>query len=192
MSGQLTALTPLQVFGLIQFVGKAKCATCHAGPMFSDATVSYFQAHGPTNRDGGDQGFHNIGLENTDTDFGRGDFGVGDAPLSVSGSQFDNWAFKTPTLRNVKLTGPYFHHGSKPTLEDVVEFYNRGGDFANAERSADVTVLNLSALDKSEIVDFMRNGLTDCRVENQRAPFDHPARAAPAGSALTDPTCGRA
>lgn len=37
-------------------------------------------------------------------------------------------AFKTPGLRNVALTGPYFHNGSRSTLEQVVEFYNRGGD----------------------------------------------------------------
>ncbi len=184
MAGNLTAMTPLQVFGLIRFVGKAKCATCHAGPMFSDATVSYFQAHGPVNRDGGDQGFHNIGLRNTNTDGGRGSVGVGGAPLSFTESLFDDWAFKTPTLRNVKLTAPYFHHGSNPTLEDVVDFYDRGGDFLNSQISADIQELNLTALDKAALVDFMRNALTDCRVEKQRAPFDHPELPIPNGTNL--------
>jgi hypothetical protein len=85
-----------------------------------------------------------------------------------------HWAFKTPTLRNVGLTAPYFHSGAKPTLEDVIEFYDRGGDFANPQRSADIVPLHLTALDKAALVDFLRNGLTDCRVVNQRAPFDHP------------------
>jgi cytochrome c peroxidase len=182
MSGNLTAMTPRQVLGLVRFIGKAKCATCHAGPMFSDATVSYFRAHGPVNRDGGDQGFHNIGLQNTNTDGGRGSVGVGGAPLSFTQSLFDDWAFKTPTLRNVKLTAPYFHHGSNPTLEDVVEFYDRGGDFANPQISADMQELHLNALDKAALVDFMRNALTDCRVEKQRAPFDHPELPVPNGT----------
>jgi hypothetical protein len=152
--------------------------------MLSDATVSYFQAHGPLNRDGGDQGFHNIGLVNTDTDGGRGVTGVGGAPISASGSLFDDWAFKTPTLRNVGLTAPYFHHGSNPTLEDVVEFYDRGGDAANSQRSADIRPLGLTALDKTALVDFMAHALTDCRVQNQRAPFDHPELVVPNGPHL--------
>ena len=184
MEGHFTALSPLQVFGLVRFVGKAKCATCHAGATFSDASVSYFNAHGPVNRDGGDQGFHNIGLVNTDTDGGRGVLGVGGAPISFTQSPFDDWAFKTPTLRNVKLTAPYFHHGSNPTLEDVIEFYNRGGDADNIQRSADIQPLNLSPLDKLALVDFLRNGLTDCRVEKQRAPFDHPELPVPNGTNL--------
>jgi cytochrome c peroxidase len=174
MTGQLTALSPLQLLGLVRFVGKARCATCHAGAMFSDATQSYFQAHGAINRDGGDQGFHNVGLLNTFTDGGRGVFGPANVPISNTQSPFDDWAFKTPTLRNVGLTAPYFHSGAKPTLEDVIDFYDRGGDFANPQRSADIVPLHLTALDKAALVDFLRNGLTDCRVVNQRAPFDHP------------------
>jgi cytochrome c peroxidase len=174
LSGHFDALTPKQIFGLVRFVGKGKCAVCHAGPMFSDATVAFYQEHGPLNRDGGDQGFHNIGLANSRIDGGRGGLGPGNAPLSDSESLFDDWAFKTPTLRNVKLTAPYFHTGSNPTLENVMDFYIRGGDFANSQLSADITPLDLTAFDKAAIIDFMANGLTDCRVEKQRAPFDHP------------------
>jgi cytochrome c peroxidase len=174
LSGRFEALTPRQVFGLIRFVGKGKCATCHAGPMFSDATVAFYRDHGPLNRDGGDQGFHNIGLVNAEIDIGRGDVGPGDVPLSDSQSPFDQWAFKTPTLRNIKFTAPYFHAGTKPTLEDVMDFYNRGGDFANPQRSADIQELGLTSAEKAAIIDFMANGLSDCRVEKQRAPFDHP------------------
>jgi cytochrome c peroxidase len=174
LSGNLTALSPKQILGFVRFIGKGKCANCHAGPMFSDATMAFFQTNGALNRDGGDQGFHNIGLVNSNIDGGRGGVGAGGATLSESESLFDDWAFKTPTLRNVKLTGPYFHTGSNPTLEDVMDFYDRGGDFANPQLSVDITPLNLSALDKSAIIDFMKNGLTDCRVEKLKAPFDRP------------------
>lgn len=184
LSGNLTAMSPKQILGLVRFVGKGKCANCHAGPMFSDATMAFYQANGALNRDGGDQGFHNIGLVNSDIDGGRGGVGAGGAILSESESLFDDWAFKTPTLRNVKLTGPYFHTGSNPTLEDVMDFYDRGGDFANPQLSVDIVPLNLSALDKAAIIDFMKNALTDCRVEKSRAPFDHPELPVPNGPTL--------
>lgn len=174
LSGDLRALTPRQIFGLVRFVGKGKCAVCHAGPMFSDATVRFYQENGALNRDGGDQGFHNIGLLTTSFDPGRASGGFSGLPVSESGSPFDYGAFKTPTLRNVGLTAPYFHTGTNPTLEDVMDFYNRGGDFADPARSADIFPLNLTSFDKAAIIDFMANGLTDCRVQKKRAPFDHP------------------
>jgi cytochrome c peroxidase len=174
LSGHRHALTWRQRAGLARFVGKGKCITCHAGPMLSDATWSHYLANGPINRDGGDQGFHNIGLVESTFDRGRSDFGPAGLTHSESKSPFDNFAFRTPGLRNAGLTAPYFHTGSNPTLADVVEFYNRGGDAANAGLSADIQPLNLSAFDKAALVDFLANGLTDCRVEKHRAPFDHP------------------
>jgi cytochrome c peroxidase len=183
-SGHIGALSPRQILGLATFVGRGNCVVCHAGAMLSDATVSHFQANGAINRDGGDQGFHNIGIVNNTFDLGRGDFGPAGATFTVSGSPFDDFAFKTPTLRNVGLTGPYFHTGAKPTLEDVVDFYNNGGDVANPQRSADIRPLHLTNLEKRALVDFMRNGLTDCRVLKQRAPFDHPELPVPNGTNL--------
>lgn len=184
LAGQLNALTPRQIFGLIRFVGRGNCVACHAGPMLSDATVSFFEANGPINRDGGDQGFHNIGLLNSNLDGGRGSFGPGGAPISNSRSLFDDYAFRTPTLRNVKLTAPYFHTGSHPTLEDVVEFFDRGGIHPNPQKSADIFPLGLTDFDKRALVDFMANALTDCRVEKRRAPFDHPELPVPNGDHL--------
>lgn len=97
-------------------------------------------------------------------------------------------AFKVPTLRNVELTGPYFHNGGTATLGQVVEFYNRGGDridFASGGDSTglpplhrsnlgpNITMLNLPASEKQAIVAFM-TALTDERVRQEMAPFDHP------------------
>jgi cytochrome c peroxidase len=86
-------------------------------------------------------------------------------------------AFKTPGLRNVELTGPYFHNGGQATLEQVISFYNRGGDFhrANAEfLDPDIKRLNLSVASQSALVAFLKS-LTDPRVVNESAPFDHPS-----------------
>jgi cytochrome c peroxidase len=86
-----------------------------------------------------------------------------------------NGAFKTPTLRNVELTGPYMHNGSLATLEQVVQFYNRGGNFfRNPELDPDIRPLGLSAGEQADLVAFMKS-LTDPRVRNEQAPFDHPA-----------------
>lgn len=102
--------------------------------------------------------------------------------------------FKTPTLRNISLTRPYFHNGSRLTLAQVVEFYNRGGDrrgpdgndttgliAADAPNGGttnihpDVHPLNLSLAEQADIVSFLRFGLTDRRVACLQAPFDHPS-----------------
>jgi len=85
-------------------------------------------------------------------------------------------AFKTPGLRNVELTAPYFHNGGQLTLEQVVDFYNRGGDFARANQDnfdPDIQVLNLTADEKAALVAFLK-AFTDERVRFEQAPFDHP------------------
>jgi hypothetical protein len=106
-------------------------------------------------------------------------------------------AFKTPSLRNVELTGPYFHNGGVSTLADVVAFYDRGGDRLSANGACDTTgfgdacsnldgdiqSLGLGAITRDiggtrvtaedALVQFMV-ALTDDRVRYERAPFDHP------------------
>src|SRR5262245_2131648 len=176
LSGHSKAMTDLQKKGLSIFRGKGGCTKCHAGAELTDASWSVANRCGRITEDGGDQGFHNIGVRPTAEDLGRaGTGGANAAPFSESGSIVDHGAFKTPALRNVGLTAPYFHTGGKATLEDVVDFYNRGGDFANTEKARRIRPLGLSASDKAALVEFLRNGLTDCRTANDEAPFDHPS-----------------
>ncbi len=183
LAGDRSALTGNQQRGLNVFTGKANCTKCHAGPELTDASVGFASRNGLINSDGGDQGFHNLGVRPTVEDPGRA--GVGPAgSFSVSAAAADHGAFKTPGLRNVGITAPYFHNGGKATLADVVDFYDRGGDFANPERSKELKRLGLSTSDKSALVDFLQNGLTDCRVAAQAAPFDHPSLAVPDGPGL--------
>jgi cytochrome c peroxidase len=96
-------------------------------------------------------------------------------------------AFKVPGLRNVELTAPYFHNGSVMTLEDVVDFYTRGGNFpsvtANPDLDFNITEIGTlqNATDKmAAMVAFMKS-LTDERVRNHSAPFDHPELFVPNG-----------
>ncbi len=85
-------------------------------------------------------------------------------------------AFKTPGLRNVELTGPYFHNGGMATLRQVVQFYNRGGnfcDFNSKDLDPSIKPLGLSARQENQLVAFLV-ALTDPRVQYRLAPFDHP------------------
>jgi cytochrome c peroxidase len=101
--------------------------------------------------------------------------GRGRAAFAVDG------AFKIPTLRNVELTGPYMHNGGMKSLEEVVEFYDRGGNVANADHFATLVFKQaFTAEEKADLVAFLKS-LTDERVRWERAPFDHPELTVPHG-----------
>jgi cytochrome c peroxidase len=131
--GDAGAMTPSQVNGFRVFVDPAKgnCAACHAAPHFTDG------------------GFHNLGLRQ----FGQPGADAGRfnerAIASMKG------AFRTPSLRDVELTAPYFHDGSAGTLREVVEHYARGGD-VKTNLSPLVKPLTLSSTEKDDLVSFMR------------------------------------
>lgn len=90
-------------------------------------------------------------------------------------------SFKTSGLRNVSLTGPYFHNGSKLTLREVVDFYNRGGDFSDVNQNfldLNIEPLGLKEEEKQNLVAFLLT-LTDERVKYRQAPFDGPELVIP-------------
>jgi cytochrome c peroxidase len=92
-------------------------------------------------------------------------------------------AFKVPSLRNVDLTGPYMHNGGMATLEQVLEFYNRGGNVSSPGKDAEFLFgVGASPDALADIVAFLKT-LTDERVRWERAPFDHPALVIPSGHA---------
>ena len=200
--------------GLKTFLNEGKCINCHGGPEFAGATVS--QLRGVISNDGGvelmpmakgiafyDGGFYNIGVRQTEEDIGIGASHPQFGPLSYSKQRQNggdvgkinvpagariavNGAFKTPTLRNVELTGPYFHNGGARNLLEVVEFYTRGADFKKTNiQDLDPDVGGISELQGNEaaqldLVEFMKH-LTDERVKYRRAPFDHPQLILPNG-----------
>lgn len=156
-----------------------------------------------------DGGYYNIGVRPQTEDIGLGANDPFGNPLSLArreqlnpGSIRDNFifpdlspteriaadgAFKTPSLRNVELTGPYFHNGGVATLEDVISFYARGGDFHEENiKNKDAEMVRLRGLighpgRQLALLNFMRS-LTDERVRWYRAPFDHPELVVPNGS----------
>ena len=134
-AGDKTALTESQIRGMKLFFGKARCDSCHLGFNFSD------------------ESFMNIGIgwENGEPqDLGR---------FKVTGREEDKGAFKTPTLRDISLTGPYMHDGSMRTLEEVMEHYNKGG-IKNPYLSQSMKPLGLTDEEQEDILDFLKHGLS--------------------------------
>ncbi len=161
-----------------------------------------------------DRGFYNLGIARTDEDLANGggdDFGpfspskraatgenIGqtgqEVQIAVSGAMpiAVDGTFKTPTLRNVELTGPYNHNGGRLHLEDVVKFYARGSDF-NLENGSnlDQGVSGIPPLRDPSLggvpvlVEFMKS-LTDDRVRYQSEQFDHPELILPNGFVSAD------
>ncbi|MGK0482161.1 MAG: cytochrome c peroxidase [Planctomycetota bacterium] len=147
LAGDTAALTPLERQGHDLFHGNAGCADCHVGPLLTDFD------------------FHNIGVDPVLDDTGR---------EQVTNDVADRGKWKTPGLRAVELTGPYFHDGSVATLEEVVEFYNQGGLHAAPNLAAEMVPLGLSSSEQAAIVAFLKRPLTDRRLIQEAAPFDRP------------------
>ncbi|MFA0960834.1 cytochrome-c peroxidase [Roseivirga sp. BDSF3-8] len=142
--------------GFNLFMGKAACGTCHFAPVFNGSVPPLFQESEsevlgvPANSD----------LDNpiADKDPGRAE-GVMKERTSIY-----NNSFKTTTVRNIALTGPYMHNGVFSTLEEVLDFYDRGGgagiglEVPNQTLSPDP--LELTDREKQDIISFMK-ALTD-------------------------------
>ena len=152
MNGQPT-LNKNEINGFNLFMGKAKCGTCHFMPLFSGAKPPrYYYIESEV-----------IGVPATndkikpklDSDSGR---------YFSTQSKLHLFSFKTPTLRNVALTAPYMHNGVFKTMEEVVDFYNKGGGkglkIAPVNQSLPFDKLNLTLNEKKDIIVFMR-ALTD-------------------------------
>jgi cytochrome c peroxidase len=109
---------------------------------------------------------------------------IANPPIAIGERTVTSGTFKVPSLRNLQLTAPYFHNGGHRTIRQVVEFYNRGGDFRehNVENiDFEIGKLNLTPQQIDDLVAFLGRPLTDSRVVRQSAPFDHPQLFVPNG-----------
>lgn len=123
---------------------RTQCSSCHSGPNFTNYA------------------FENNGLYKNYLDEGR---------KRLTGKETDQARFKVPTLRNIELSAPYMHDGSMQSLEEVVEHYQTGGS-QHANKSALVQPLNLSEVEKRQLVAFLLS-LTDQNfIENKH--FEKP------------------
>jgi cytochrome c peroxidase len=138
INGDRTAMNKSAERGFDLFNGKANCAACHSGWAFTDAS------------------FHDIGSAQND-DLGRGNL----FPNSVS----LRYAFKTPTLRDVARRAPYMHDGSMPTLDAVIDLYDRGG-IDRPSRAPEIRPLGLTNDEKADLIAFLQT-LTGEPASNQ-------------------------
>jgi len=137
------ALSPLEKYGLEVFTGKGLCANCHVIFAPKVSVLPLFT----------DFEFRNIGI-GFDGD-GFHDLGRG----AVTLAEQDYGAFRTPSLRNVAITGPYMHDGSLGTLDEVIAFYDAGGR-PNPNLNPFLRPLGLTDQEKDGLVAFL-GSLTD-------------------------------
>ena len=131
--------------GELFFSDKGACTACHVGANFTD------------------EQYHNlgVGMNAAVPDEGRS---------KISGDAKERGAFKTPTVRNVTMTSPYMHDGSQKTLEEVVEWYDKGGH-PNPQLDAKVKPLKLTKEEKADLVAFMKALTGELpKVESGRLP----------------------
>ena len=153
MQGKENSLTQSEINGFNLFMGKGKCATCHFAPLFNGLVPIQFK----------ESELELIGVPkskdtiNTEIDDDLGRYGV-------YKTEQRKFFFKTPTVRNIEKTAPYMHNGVYTTLEEIVDFYNKGGGVGLGMTLENQTLpfdkLNLTNKEKEDLVVFMKT-LTD-------------------------------
>lgn len=153
LRGNKKALTSVEKKGFNLFMGKAKCGTCHFMPLFNGTVPPAFT----------DTEAEVLGVP-AEPDTANATINPDVGKFVLYGSPLDRFAFKTPTVRNAELTAPYMHNGVYKTLEEVVDFYNRGGGYGIGIKLPNQTLptdtLNLSIEEQKALVAFME-ALTD-------------------------------
>lgn len=182
--GETPRLDPLAAQGFNLFMGKAACGTCHYAPTFSGLVPPLYR-ESESEVLGVMQGPDGTRL---DTDPGRARNGRPEDRFAI----FDR-AFKTTTVRNVELTAPYFHNGAYRTLDEVIDFYDKGG--ARGMHASDLPnqtlaeePLHLSEDEKQALKRFLLSLTDRCSLSEWRAPDETQVpKPAECNTALTRP-----
>ena len=151
INGKENTLTETEIKGFNIFMGKGACATCHFPPTFNGTIPPNFN----------ETELEIIGVPETadnkalDDDLGRYD---------VYHTEERKFAFKTPSIRNIDKTAPYMHNGVYATLDEVMNFYNRGGGeglgYVVPNQTLPFDNLDLSEEEINAVIAFMKT-LTD-------------------------------
>ncbi len=159
LRGEESSLTSSEINGFNLFMGKAQCATCHFAPVFNGTIPPDFT----------ETEIEHLGtpatIENTNATIDE-DLGVYEVYQTESRKHF----FKTPSLRNVEITSPYMHNGVYSTLEQVIDFYNRGGGYGIGITDQEYQTLppdplDLTKQEQTDLINFLKT-LTDQRYES--------------------------
>lgn len=169
LAGEVNAMSEAARSGMILFRGKARCGVCHAfNQNFSTFATFPFLT---------DMNYRNTGIAANYDGFGTlarramnaardqsdsvspefaGHERAGElGRFLISGNTLDVGAFRTPSLRNVELTAPYFHDGSAATLEDVVKYYLKGGN-QNPNRDWQLEPVSLNDEEQRDLIEFLK------------------------------------
>lgn len=161
--GEIKDISPQVKLGFNLFTGKAGCATCHYAPTFSGLVPPLY--HENESEVLGVLAKPN--MLDVDQDFGR----IGNG-TNEDNEEIYRGSFKTTTVRNVKLTAPYFHNGAYHTLEQVVDFYDKGGaaglglTYEVPNQTLPPDHLNLTKKEKAALIAFLES-LTDNLSEKE-------------------------
>ena len=147
IGGDNDAMTPQEIAGRDVFTGAGLCDNCHQNALMSDNSFRY------------------TGVRPQEEDPGRG---------GVTGMPQDEGTMRVPSLRNLDLRAPYMHNGRFATIEEVIDFYDRGGDFTGSNIDPSIQVLNLTQQQKDDLLAFLGRPLTDPRLVDELPPFDRP------------------
>ena len=147
LAGQPGVLTQEEARGEVVFRTQGRCVVCHPGAL------------------GSDQSFRYTGVRPQNDDLGR---------FNVTANPADRGKMKVPNLLNMALRPRYFHNGEMTSLAQVVDFYNRGGDFNAPNKDPNILPLGRSPQQRSDLVAVLGRPFTYQRVVNGTAPFDEP------------------
>lgn len=154
--GEIDNIDASVVRGFNLFMGKAACGTCHFAPVFNGTVPPRYEESESEVLGVPENPY--IKKPVLDPDLGRG------VARLKEQAPFNRYAFKTPTVRNIELTAPYMHNGAYRTLEDVMDFYNKGGGKGIGIELEHQTLpfdsLSLKKQEINDIIAFMK-ALTD-------------------------------
>jgi cytochrome c peroxidase len=140
------SLTALEMQGR-QVYNQVGCQRCHGGALLSDNIFHYTGVGGPA---------------------------APPRPPPRAGGAAPRGRMRTPGLRNIELTAPYMADGRFATLEQVIDFYARGGDFTAGNLAPQMTPFAITAAQRTALAAFLRRPLTDPRLLTQSGPFARP------------------
>ncbi len=146
LAGGSNTLTQQEQRGRQVFNG-SNCNACHGGPRQTNDLFLY------------------IGVRPQADDLGR---------FTVTGQNQNRGSMRVPSLRNVELRAPYMHNGRFATLEAVIAFYSRGGDFNAPNKAPQIVPQNFNPQETADLAAYLRRPLTDQRVVNETGPFERP------------------
>ena len=152
MRGDTTKMNTDELAGFTLFMGKAKCGTCHFMPLFNgNVPPAFLKIETEV------LGVPAVNKAPYSIDADSGKYAV------IKSAPYLH-AFKTSTVRNAALTAPYMHNGVFTTLEEVIDFYNKGGGAGLGIKSENQTLpadkLDLTKEEQKQLIAFIQ-ALTD-------------------------------